>query len=190
MEDFIKRNTHLVERIRKYESEKRFAHSLRMTELALSYAECYGIDRELTWKTGMLHDIAKGMSTDKMIASAEKYGHTVSQFCLNNPGFMHAEVGALIAEHEFGLKDRDALNAIKYHPTGRPDMSMLEKIIFFSDWTEPGRPNQEALALYCSTAQAEKTGLVSLQHSFCIFWDVQKKISSVTTMLRRCLSGL
>ena len=146
MEDFIKRNIHLVERIRKYESEKRFAHSLRMTELALSYAECYGIDRELTWKTGMLHDIAKGMSTDEMVASAEKYGHTVSQFCLNNPGFMHAEVGALIAEHEFGLKDRDALNAIKYHPTGRPDMSMLEKIIFFSDWAEPGRPNQEALA--------------------------------------------
>lgn len=66
-------------------------------------------------------------------ASAEKYGHTVSQFCINNPGFMHAEVGALIAEHEFGLKDRDALNAIKYHPTGRPDMSMLEEISSFLD---------------------------------------------------------
>ena len=146
MEDLINRNVHLVERIRKYESEDRFAHTLRMTELAISYAECYGIDRNLTWKTGMLHDIAKEMSTDEMIASAEKYGHTVSQFCLNNPGFMHAEVGALIAEHEFGLKDRDALNAIKYHPTGRPDMSMLEKIIFFSDWAEPGRPGQEAWA--------------------------------------------
>ena len=56
----------------------------------------------------MLHDIAKEMSTDEMIASAEKYGHTVSQFCLNNPGF-------------------------KYHPTGRPDMSMLEKISSFLD---------------------------------------------------------
>lgn len=106
MEDLFNRNVHLVERIRKYESEDRFAHTLRMTELAISYAECYGIDRNLTWKTGMLHDIAKEMSTDEMIASAEKYGHTVSQFCLNNPGFMHAEVGALIAEHEFGLKDR------------------------------------------------------------------------------------
>ena len=83
-----------------------------MTELAMSYAECYGIDRELTWKTAMLHDIAKEMSKDEMIAVAEKYGHSVSKFSLDYPVFMHAEVGALIAEREFGLKDKDALNAI------------------------------------------------------------------------------
>ncbi len=61
------------------------------------------------------------------------------------PAYMHAEVGALIAEHEFGLKDRDALNAIKYHCSGRPDMSMLEKIIFFSDYAESHRPNPALL---------------------------------------------
>ena len=56
-----------------------------MTELAMSYAECYGIDTELTWKAGMLHDIAKGMSTDEMIALAGKYGHSVSKFSLKTP---------------------------------------------------------------------------------------------------------
>lgn len=138
-------NPDLVERIRLRESEARFAHTLRMVEVAVSLSECYGIDTELTWRTGMLHDIAKGMTQDEMISVAQKYGHTMSEISIIYPAYMHAEVGALIAEHEFGLKDRDALNAIKYHCSGRPDMSMLEKIIFFSDYAEPKRPNPALL---------------------------------------------
>ena len=135
----------LVERIRQRETEARFSHTLRMVEMAVSLSEYYGIDSELTWRTGMLHDIAKDMTQDEMIAVAQKYGHTMSETSIVYPAYMHAEVGALIAEHEFGLKDRDALNAIKYHCTGRPDMSMLEKIIFFSDYAEPHRPKPELL---------------------------------------------
>jgi len=141
----IANNPDLVERIRQRESEARFAHTLRMTEMSVSLSMCYGIDRELTWRTGMLHDIAKEMTQDEMLSVAQKYGHTMSEASIIYPAYMHAEVGALIAEHEFGLKDRDALNAIRYHCSGRPDMSMLEKIIFFSDYAEPHRPKPELL---------------------------------------------
>ena len=65
----------------------------------------------------------------------------MSTLSLRYPDNMHAEIGALIAEHEFGLTDRDALNAIKHHVSARPDMSTLEKIIYFSDYAEPTRPN-------------------------------------------------
>ena len=139
----------IISRVRKYETEERFLHTLRMTELAVSLADCLGEDRELTWLTGMLHDIAKNMSHDEMSEIAEGYGYVISGFSERYRENMHAEIGALIAEHEFGLKDVNALNAIKYHFSGRPDMSVLEKIIWFSDCTEPGRPSYpEMRALY------------------------------------------
>ncbi|MBQ3425126.1 MAG: bis(5'-nucleosyl)-tetraphosphatase (symmetrical) YqeK [Clostridia bacterium] len=128
-------------KIQSTESAKRLRHTLSMTDMAVSLAECYGIDTELTWITGMLHDIAKDMSLAEMTAVAERYGHKVSDFSRRFPANMHAEVGTLIAEHEFGLKDQVALNAIRYPVSARPDMSVLEKIIYFSDFAEPGRPN-------------------------------------------------
>ena len=76
-----------------------------------------------------------------MKQTLRKYGHEMSRFSLRYPANMHAEAGAVIARHEFGLENKDALNAIKYHVSARPDMSLLEKIIYFSDFAEPGRPN-------------------------------------------------
>ena len=131
----------LEQRVRQYVSEKRFRHILSMTEMALSLAKCHGVDTGIVRITAMLHDIAKDMTPDEMMTVAEKYGHNISELSLRVPDNMHAEVGALIAEHEFGLKDVDALNAIRYHYSARPDMSILEKIIFFSDSAEPNRPN-------------------------------------------------
>ncbi len=52
---------------------------------------------------------------------------------------VHAKLGACLAEKEYGVDDGDVLNAILHHTTGRPQMSMLEKIIFLADYIEPGR---------------------------------------------------
>ena len=59
----------------------------------------------------------------------------------------HAPVGAIIARNEFGIADEDILNAIRYHTTGRTNMSLLEKLLYVSDMIEPGRdfPGVDAL---------------------------------------------
>ncbi len=131
----------LRERITSRLSPKRFQHTVSMTDMAVSPAERYEIDTGLVWQTAMLHDIAKEMSMDEMVSCAKKYCYTIDDISFRFPSNMHAEIGALIAEREFGLKNRNALNAIKYHVSARPDMSLLEKIICFSDFAEPGRPN-------------------------------------------------
>ncbi len=120
-----------IPRIRSYMTERRFQHTLSMTAMMVSLAQYHGIDQTLAWKTGMLHDIAKDLSREEMLAAASKYGHELSSLSLHYQANMHAEVGALIAEHEFGLTDKDALNAIRYHFSARPDMSVLEKIVYF-----------------------------------------------------------
>jgi nicotinate-nucleotide adenylyltransferase len=48
-------------------------------------------------------------------------------------------LAAKIAEKKFGVRDKDILNAISYHTTGRKDMSQLEKIIYLADCIEPNR---------------------------------------------------
>ncbi|MBR0173113.1 MAG: bis(5'-nucleosyl)-tetraphosphatase (symmetrical) YqeK [Lachnospiraceae bacterium] len=134
-----------IPRIKAGMSEDRFRHTLAVAEIAVSLAKHHGLDEELVRKTALLHDIAKDMSREEMLSVAEKYGHTMSAFSLKYTSNMHAELGALIAEREFGLSDKDALNAIRFHVSARPDMSLLEKIIFFADHIEPSGPDQDLM---------------------------------------------
>ena len=86
-------------------SKKRFDHTIMVAENAVILADLYGIDKKAMWAMAMLHDIAKEMDSEEMFAVADKYGYTISKLSLDFVPNMHAEVGALIAEKEFGFKD-------------------------------------------------------------------------------------
>lgn len=66
-----------------------------------------------------------------------KYG--LPDVYLGHPNLAHSKVAAAYMEQELGVTDRDLLNAVSYHTTGRAGMSTLEKILFLADSTEPGR---------------------------------------------------
>ncbi len=63
----------------------------------------------------------------------------VSEIEYRNPFLLHGKVGAFYAREKFNIQSEDILNAITYHTTGRPRMSMLEKIVFVADYIEPRR---------------------------------------------------
>ena len=88
---------------------------------------------------GLLHDCAKCMDNDKKIRICNKNQISYSKIEAENPYLLHGKVGAYIARKEFDILDEDILNAITWHTTGRPDMSLLEKIIFVADYIEPSR---------------------------------------------------
>ena len=50
------------------------------------------------------------------------------------------EAGAIVAKDEYGIEDEDILNAIRFHTVGRPNMSLLEKIIYIADFIS--RPSE------------------------------------------------
>ena len=58
---------------------------------------------------------------------------------IHNTELWHAPVGAHLVEKEAGVTDPDVLDAIRYHTSGRPDMTLLEKIVYVADYIEPGR---------------------------------------------------
>ena len=117
--------------IRELESELaygRFVHTLNVASTAASLAMCYGFDVDKAETAGLLHDCAKCMNLGKMLKICEKAGLELSEIEKGSGSLLHSKAGAELAQSKYGVKDEDILNAIRYHTTGRPGMSLLEKI--------------------------------------------------------------
>ena len=56
-----------------------------------------------------------------------------------SPQIIHSFLGAEIAKQRYGIDDEEILNAIRFHTTGRANMTMLDKVIYLADYIEPMR---------------------------------------------------
>lgn len=129
----------LRKEISKIQDGKRYEHTLSVAYTAANLAACYGGDVEKALIAGMLHDCAKSMPDHKLLEICEKHHLPISREERKKPSLLHAKVGSHLAHKKYKVADQDILNAICYHTTGRPQMSILEKIIFVADYMEPGR---------------------------------------------------
>lgn len=121
-------------------SSKRYLHTLGVSYTAACLAMAHGADMESAMTAGLLHDCAKPLKGEEQIALCEKNHLEISEVERSNPSaLLHAKVGAYLAENRYGITVPDILNAIRYHTTGRPKMSKLEKILYIADYIEPGR---------------------------------------------------
>ena len=78
-------------------------------------------------------------NTNIIAASNNTEPPIMSALLLRNPFLLHAKVGGHLAKTKYKIDDEDIINAILYHTTGRPGMSLLEKIVYIADYIEPGR---------------------------------------------------
>lgn len=125
---------------------KRYEHTLSVAYTAANLAMVYGENTDKALVAGLLHDCAKCMSHSKQIAVCTKNHMQLSEAELaKNSPLIHAKAGSILAKAKYQIKDKDILNAICYHTTGRPDMSRLEKIVYIADYIEPGRKHAENL---------------------------------------------
>lgn len=126
-------------KLRKELDADRYQHTLGVMFTATSLAMCYGEDIEKAQCAGLLHDCAKCIPNEKKLKMCEEYGIEVTKTELNAPYLLHSKLGAYLAKAQYGVQDTDILNAIRWHTTGCPNMSQLEKIIFIADYIEPAR---------------------------------------------------
>ena len=127
---------------------KRFEHTLGVAYTAALLAECNDYSSETALLAGLLHDCAKCYSDQKLINICKKNNVELTETELKNTALLHGKAGAVVAKRKYKIADEDILNAIKYHTTGRPNMTVLEKIIYVADYIEPGRnqvPNLSSL---------------------------------------------
>lgn len=118
---------------------KRYVHTLGVAYLAASLAMAYGKNYEKAMLAGLLHDCAKCLPDEEILKQCMEKGLPVSEIERAQPFLLHGKLGAWYAEHEYGIDDEKILNAIRFHTTGRPEMSFMEKNIYLSDYIELGR---------------------------------------------------
>lgn len=124
-------------------SEKRFKHSEGVVKRAIEYAQIYNVDIEIVKLVAIAHDIAKELTADEVNKHIQKYNIILDDTEKVNKNLIHAKIGAYICKNEYNFTE-DMVNAVKYHTTGRENMSILEKIIYLADATEENRK-------YCSS---------------------------------------
>lgn len=129
---------------------KRIAHVAGCESEAVKLAMRWGEDPETAAEAGILHDITKKLNFEEQLILCGKYGIINDNLELGSPKLLHAKTGAALARDLFGVSDR-VYNAIRWHTTGKPDMTLLEKIIYLADYIEPTRdfPGVEKLRELC-----------------------------------------
>ncbi len=142
-------------RLKKDLKPKRFKHTIGVVDTAVVLAITWGCDPVKSRLAALLHDCAKHTDFETKLALCSKYGVSVSKTEISNPELLHAKAGALMAYEYYGIKDKDILSAIFYHTTGKPDMTLLEQIVFLADYIEPGRKHSDKLPAYRQLAMQD-----------------------------------
>ena len=120
-------------------SFSRFKHTFGVIQTATHLAEVFGADVKKAECAAFLHDCAKNMEPNDMIALSEEEGFAPDEFELNAPAILHAPAGAALARRGFGITDPEILNAIRCHTIGCINPTKLDAIIFVADFIEPYR---------------------------------------------------
>ncbi len=131
--------------MKKVLKESRYRHTVSVAHTAASLAMVYDVSLFKAMVSGMLHDCAKCYTDEELLKKCRKKGLEIRKAEEENPSLLHAKYGAYLASAAYGIEDREILSAIECHTTGKPDMSLLDKIIFTADYIEPYRNHSELL---------------------------------------------
>ena len=128
----------LWELARPWYKKSRVPHVLGCRETAVKLAKRWGADELDAENAAILHDITKKLSLEEHLQYCEKCGKIDYSFLPEYEPTLHAFSGAAAAALEFGVSP-EVEDAIRWHTTGRADMSLLEKILWLADYIEPNR---------------------------------------------------
>lgn len=125
--------------LKKNVSNKRYEHSENVAKAAVKLAEIYGEDAGKARVAGLLHDITKEMTTEEHLEILKKSNLPFENFEKVSPKVLHGPAGSAYVKENFKINDKSILDAIRYHTTGRENMTLFEKIIFVADYISDER---------------------------------------------------
>ncbi|MGC9990797.1 MAG: bis(5'-nucleosyl)-tetraphosphatase (symmetrical) YqeK [Candidatus Cybelea sp.] len=148
----------------------RFAHSVRVARCADILAQRHGADPRKARLAGLLHDLARLYSPERLVAECEARGLPIDAAERLHPMLLHAKLGAAIARERFGVHDAQVLSAIEKHTTAAGEMSPLDCIVYLADSLEPHRSFPEradlwSLALDDLAAAMRGVLLLTMRHN-------------------------
>ncbi len=128
----------LREKSEPYLKEKRIPHVRGCAQEARKLALRWGEDPDLAEEAGILHDITKKLLLDEQLLLCEKYGIINDTVEEQSTKLLHAKTGAELSKDLFGVHGK-VYSGIRWHTTGKANMTLFEKIIYLADYIEPTR---------------------------------------------------
>ena len=120
-------------------SAKRYGHTLRVADTAEYLARAHGLDPGRARLAALLHDTARELSPEQFLGLAGDLNLPVGEPERENPKLLHGPAAAELARRELGVGDREVLDAVREHTTGRPGMGPLSLVLYVADKIEPAR---------------------------------------------------
>ncbi len=151
----------LEKEIRSLMSDYRYNHTLSVVNECKNLAKLFDIDEEKLIIAAYLHDITKEISIDSQLSLCEKMGIEVDKDTLNSPKTLHSFTAPALIMRDFPqYADKEILSAVKYHTTGRANMTLIEKLLYLADYIEPTRTFDDCKELrkyfYTNTCDIQK----------------------------------
>lgn len=139
----------LRERVKERLQSKRYGHTLGVERMAARLARLYCPEKELMLRAAaLLHDVTKRLDKEEQFEVFKRYNvePTAEQAAVLPT--IHALTAALIIPDEYPeFADKELIDAVRYHSTGRRNMTLSEKIIYLSDYIEDTREYEDCIAL-------------------------------------------
>lgn len=146
--------------------ETRFIHTLGVVSVAKKLAEINGIDEEKAEIAALCHDIAKNIPTEELEEIIKENNIELTEDEKNTKELWHSILGPIVAREKLGIDDEEILSAIRWHTTGKENMSKLDKIIYIADMIEPSRTFEGVEEIREETIKNLEDGvLLGLTHS-------------------------
>ncbi len=174
--------TRMQEQLKDYLTKDRFIHTQGVMYTAAALAMCHGYPIQKALAAGLLHDCAKCIPTHKKLKLCKKNHILLTKCEEENEALLHAKVGVYIARKKYDITDTEILSAIRYHTTGKPEMSVLEKIVYIADYMEPGRFKAKNLPVVRKLAfqDLDETMYIILRDTLTYLNGTQKPTDAMT----------
>ena len=135
----MNKDAQYIEILKEKLTEHRFVHSLNVADSARELAKIYGCDENIAYTTGLVHDCCKDTPAGLQLSYMLENGAEFTDIEISTAKLYHAMCGSIYIQKEFGIDNQDMINAVRYHTTGRKNMSLLEKIVFIADFISAER---------------------------------------------------
>ena len=139
------RNAEFLEILKTRLTPQRLYHSICVAEQAKHLAEKFGYNPQKAYTAGLIHDIMRYEPVEKMLELIENDGQVLTDSEKSITVTLHAIAGEVYLRKNLNVTDKDILSAVRWHTTGKEDMSLLEKIIYVADLTSEDREYPDIL---------------------------------------------
>ena len=130
-------------------SQKRLTHTLEVEKMAVRLGRLYTPDKlDILRAAALLHDITKEYSSDKQLQICREFGIIISKQDILTPKTFHAKTAATLIPSLYpAFADAEVLSAVRWHTTGRADMTLTEKLVYLADYIDESRTFDDCVTL-------------------------------------------